>query len=356
MASRKLIAMNRTIFDRLITSAARSGNFIDSSDKGRWVTAHSEPDRTLMGKADVEGIILSRQLRALAIEREAKRYYVFYGFPAPPADIFGLSEIDSLPSLFSLAVIELDIHPNASGARIREVLDGRFLGNEDYNGHDLDEVSQLFPCLHYFEADLNFEYTKDIIRTVGSYAAQTYEDGALSVGVDTKVNLIGLFERGNAWIPFTLVLQGMLSFSWQGFYLEVYRCIEKMYAMPRIHKLLSEMSTSLSPHDVAEILERVLTWRPREEEALGSVLRRCEESVITQLIKAFNITPRADADRASLAASAVYAARNEMVHFRPANTGITVSATVWDQRLAALIAAVEDIYHRDGNAFHAGAA
>jgi hypothetical protein len=170
--------------------------------------------------------------------------------------------------------------------------------------------------------------------------------------METSDSLALLFETANKHVPFSLVLQGMLSFTWQSFFLEVYRCIENMYPYSRLQLLSSRWAPTVPLRDVAIILEDVLSWRPREEEALTSILGRCNNSNIQQLNDAFGGTTVAHGETAASAAKLVYKTRNELVHFRPRAKTSSRSDAAWDNQVRCLIECLSDIYDTTGDLFH----
>jgi hypothetical protein len=143
----------------------------------------------------------------------------------------------------------------------------------------------------------------------------------------------------------------MLSFSWQSFYLEVYRCIENMYPLSRLKKLCSSWKPQDLLWNVAILLEKDLSWRPREEEALASVLRECSLPTVQALNSAMGGTPDNN-DIHTSAAKLVYVTRNELVHFRPRAPSSIKPAQSWDEQVRALIDCLDEIYTVSGDTFH----
>lgn len=352
MANRNRKDLNASLFKRLIDQAMRHDTDVDNVDAARWIRRHDAADAELMTRADTEGVILSRTARVLKIAHDGRLQYVFFGFPRYRDEMIGLREIDLTPALFTLAVEELDIKSNAYGSTIRNALEGRYFGADSYDGHDLDDIATLFPPLLCLEANPAANFTLNPIRTIGSYAAQTYEDGALSISFDTRGSLVQLFERGNKWIPFELVLQGIMAFSWQSFYLEIYRCIEKLYSLPRLLELSGKWPSQIALHDTAQLLDAILSWRPREEDALVGILKLCSPQCVENLLNSFNLRLESNSDKHAVVARAIYAARNELVHYRPSVSSSGVDDQSWDKRVGALVACVEDIYSLHGDTFH----
>ncbi|WP_125954907.1 hypothetical protein [Novosphingobium sp. MD-1] len=343
--------MSQALFGRLMASAEQAGTPIDAPDKGRWIKKRDDADIAVMAKAESQSLVLGRHSRTLMVSLDESRYYLMAGFRLSIAVVDGFELCDLTPGLFALAVLELDLDPVASAATIRDALEGRYNGVAGYNGHDLEEISNLFPDILCFRADNNFSFTEDIVRSVGSYLAHTYEHGALPISKETRNSLARIFETGNKHLPYALILQGMLSFSWQSFYLEVYRCIENMYPLSRLKRLSSSFPTNIPLRDLAILLEKELAWRPREEEALAAILRECSSSTLKALHAAMCATsPPNDLHAAS--AKLVYSTRNELVHFRPRLPTLAKDDDTWDAQVRALVDCLDEIYGACGDVFH----
>lgn len=344
--------MSQAIFGKLISSAKQLGTIIDQPDKGRWIKKRDEHDIALMVKAEVQRLILGRHSRTLMVSFDNTRYYLMAGFRDSGMMVEGFETCDLTPGLFALAVFELDLAPNGSPANIRDALEGRYLGSDEYNGHDLDQIIHLYPNILCFKANNNFPFMDDIVRTVGSYLAHTYDHGALPISSETLEILARIFETGNKHLPFSLVLQGMISFSWQSFYLEVYRCIENMYPLSRLKSLSSNWPPNRSLRNLAMLLEKELAWRPREEEALAAILRECSSTAIEALHAALSDSLPPPNDLHAASAKLVYNTRNELVHFRPRLPTAEKSDEVWDSQVRALAGCLDEIYNAAGDFFH----
>lgn len=351
MPTRNRIEMSQALFDRLISVANTEGEPIDAPDQARWIQRRDDLDAALMAKAEVQPLALGRNSRVLMVSFKESRYYLFAGFNSVDEPVGGFEPCDLTPGLLALAILELELSPVASGAAIRDVLEGRYLGVEGYEGHEVTEIATLFPNIICFKADNNYPFTSDIYRSVGSYLARTYAHGALALTPETLTILTQIFEVGNRHVPFDLLLQGMLSFSWTSFYLEVYRCFENVYAFTRLNRVTDIRPVGKSLRDLAIMLEKELTWRPREEEALASILRFCSQSKLEALYVAI-CGAGEPTEYHSAAAKHVYSTRNELVHFRPRMAAVKKNDAEWDLQIQALLECLDEIYAKIGDQFH----
>lgn len=345
--------MSQELFRRLIARAEIDGTPLRDRSQNRWIERLSVGDADLMATADVEALALSRQVRAARVSHHDRVYFIFFGFGPPTDSVLGLSSVDATPGLFALAVLHLDIAATATPWAIREAVEAFHAGVGGYSGHGLAQIMPLFPELRFFSADVNFPFTTDIIRATGSYASRTYADGPLAFEDETCETLATSFEAGHATIPHMLVLQGVLSFSWASLYLEIYRCIEQLFAVPRISALVKEWPSNLALYDVAELVERHLSWRPREDESLAKILRNCDSGSVDIALDAFGCSPSEVEDqRVGQVARSIYGLRNQLVHFRPHKDVPTRNDQSWNLIIRAMLLCVFEIYDAVGAAFH----
>lgn len=360
MASRSRIEMSNTIFQRLIDCAAVDGTIIANAEKGRFIKRLSEADAELMAKADVrDKRKITRQMRAVLFEHGAQRFYAFFGFASLPGVTLqmpeGLVEIDPTPGMFGIAITESEVMPRATPAQIRDVIEAEYIGLERYEGHELTDVSSLFPPVVFAEADVNYIYTISIDRVLGAMVAATYSEGPIAMSERTLKAVGDLFTAGPTYIPFEVVLQGVLSISWSGLYVELYRCIEQLYPVPRLSGLIQRWASTHSLNELAELLRDSLGWRPREDESLIKLISACPEKIATDLIVAFELKLDENSLPPDVVGRQVYAMRNGFVHFRGNTFHVQPSDDKWNNIVVAMIALVNETYNRFGEQFHAGA-
>ncbi len=172
-------------------------------------------------------------MRAVQFEHEARRYFAFFGLPPIEELPDGLSELERTPGAFGIAVSQSDVQPKATLAEIRDIIEDEFEGIDGYEGHDLELVAALFPKILLVEADTNHIYTADVDRVLGAMVALSYAEGPIALGQQTLKGIAALFTEGSDYIPYSTILQGILSISWGGLFVELYRSIEQLYAVPR---------------------------------------------------------------------------------------------------------------------------
>jgi hypothetical protein len=339
MANRSRIQMSQQIFERLIAHASDDGVVIPDTDQKRWISRLSDADATLMAEADVLGHQqITRQIRAIHFEHNAVRYFAVLGIGEAESVPDGLVPTELTPGTLSVALTQSDIQPSAKGLEILEAIGDLHGGVEGFNGYELSAITKLFPSIEIFEADQNYEYTANVVRVLGALTARSYVDGPLAPSDTTLKKVSDIFQSGSEHVPFENVLQGMLSISWGGFFLELYRAIEQLYAVPRLAALVEAWPTSLPYRRLADLLESHLAWRPKEDDALAKIIAECDGIIVGPLRESFSGHREADQEiTAEKVAADIYKIRNSLVHFRAALGTVQRTNEEWDNMISAML-------------------
>lgn len=342
------------IFHRLIEHAKREGVDVANADKVRWIKRLNDDDAHLMAKANVAANRkVTRQIRAVQIEHEGRRLFAFLGMNLIETPTEGLACIDLTPGLFGIVVTQTDVKPVATGSEIREIIELQFQGADGFDGFDLKFISDLFPPIFVYEADKNFEYTGNEIRVLGAMIARSYEDGPIDFSNELLEKICNTFQNSSEYIPYENILQGMLAISWGGFFVELYRSVEQLYCVPKLEILTKEWRSELPHRELALLLDRILSWRPRELESLENLIGECSMPTKERLRQAFCPTLGEEIEVGSEAiAKNIYGLRNSLVHFR---TGLPVadrSDESWALVINSMIDVVTGTYDKFGSIFY----
>ena len=352
--ARQRIEMSKDVFDRIFSSAVALDKDFPIDAKARWITRKDDDDADLMANAKIQVRRLGQREVTAVVDHLDRKIFCTSGYGRPNEPWERVKEIDGTPGLFALFVTEADIPSTATAAQARNVLDGLYGGVAGYAGHSLSEVSGLFPEVNFWEIERPEvdDYSSDIDRIAGSFVVRAYGNYPLEISAETKLKLVGLFEGGSSVMPFPLLLQGVLSYSWSSLFLDIYRSIEQLYSAPKIERLAAKFSINCALSDLAEALESFISWRPKEEEALSLLLEEVSQPVRASIVNAFFKGPGDPPDATpAKCASYIYKLRNSHVHFRPAMKATPMPPEVWDKIVSAMCDAVLEIYEKFGHAF-----
>ncbi len=350
--SRNRVEMSGKLFRKLQTAALADDPDFPDDLHARWIKRKSEEDSTLMAEAKVGILPLGMLSLCASIEHFGEKYFCFAGLPLPDELPVGLEPIDPTPGLFACVVVEGDMPANASAARVRDLLEGQHKDVEGYIGHELEDIMPLFPKLSFFRLDDPSQiYATKVERVAGAYIAKGYPGYPLPLSSETIAALGSLFDSGPDTIPHHLPLQGLLSYNWPAFFLDLYRCLEQLYSAPKLAVLKNQVTHAGSLSDLALLLENILAWRPREEDSLALLLEKIPMEAREGLISAICEGEQTPEATAAKCATHIYRLRNSHVHFRPAMKASAIAPAQWDRIVRAMVRAVSEVYTEYGEAF-----
>ncbi|WP_105254730.1 hypothetical protein [Pseudoalteromonas sp. T1lg75] len=160
------------------------------------------------------------------------------------------------------------------------------------------------------------------------------------------------FESGSEKLPYRHIIKSLLYYDEpKHLFLELYRCIERLYSLPAIGKLKERLRDCLTEKDVcsfelSEIVESSIGWRQTEESGLKMLIAKVDRSIIDaalqhikktsinngvfDLEKEYEVIKNSTEDcdskemlisdlytrKANIVAKIIYKTRNSFVHFR----------------------------------------
>lgn len=340
--------MSAALFARLVDHASLLGEEILHADKPRFLKRLNDDDAELMAKAETNSIIVTRQIRLVRLEWQSSVYFCLLGLPESELLPEGLEPVDLTPALFCLGVLESGARPTAaaSSAAIKDALNTAYMGSPDgYEGHELGQIRPLFPDIFTYRSAAPSEYHKQGERVLGSFLAKSYLDGPIALDPDTISSFSETFERGSPQIPFEILIQGILSISWENLYLSIYRCIEQLYSASRVSILRAHWASAMSLRDLAKLLEKHLSWRPKEEDAFREIVLLCSPEVVSAICASLPpSTSDTHEDRCSFVAGSLYRLRNQIVHYRPVHERVHKSEEEWNILIRGMLAIMNTLY------------
>lgn len=326
MVSRRRIDVSKELFAKL-ASAAPS---VIPSEGDRWVKRASEVDSTLLAKASVRPLRLSRQLGACHIQHESERYVVAVGLPDLEPTIDGLQPTELTPALFQLSVLTLNIEPSGTEAQIRDILQGASSADKSYEGHDLSEIADLFPYLVSFKVSGEEAFLDDIERVLGLLICWTEITLPLEITESIRLAYIDVFKNSSASYPIVLALQGLVSAFWQTQYIELYRTIEQLFPATAIKAFSDKIGYRGANRDLNQYAHQTLGWRPKEDGALEALVRSLPSKFIEEYRQALKI--KSDVEDVQMQVSKVlYKLRNSIVHYRGPSEISKMSDSDWQK-------------------------
>ncbi len=212
---------------------------------------------------------------------------------------------------------------------------------------DLSDIKNFFPEVKvYLVLDevphKNFDAKNYLARLIGISIAR---NGANPIEFeDETIKEYELtFLDNNINIPFHLVLYSYLASHYKHCFLELYRCIEKLYPVAALKKLQESVGLqTLCSFELAGIIEDTISWRPNEESSLELLLSEADSRVISEFRKTQSEVGGQYKD--SKTSKFIYRIRNSNVHFRSALEELDFNDEQWNTLLRSMLKLIADLY------------
>ena len=151
--------------------------------------------------------------------------------------------------------------------------------------------------------------------------------------------------------PFHLLFRMLTETRGDAAFLDVYRCIEQLFPLPKIAALTADLGVTLPAMKVARSLETHLGWRRPEIDSLIQITSNGPPALTKRLQQFFHIDVGVS-DPAASVARAIYDLRNRCVHFRPLQAmEIDAEPPDWIALVDMLLELVQFLYRENSQSF-----
>lgn len=224
---------------------------------------------------------------------------------------------------------------------------------KEYKGHDLEELLKYFEPVTFFEISPNSIYTNRLI-VEAAYHIASYSQELINPKLEPFLTAFrALFSHDGNFMKQN-IFWSMTSTHYKHAFLELYRCIESVYTLPRALSLKNKTGLTIAGHLVAKICIEELGWRRKEEDSLFRVLRLMPISCLQPLtLSRLPHTNSTDWDFAvqedegkgiESLAKFIYKLRNQMVHQFDAENETIISNDDWPILIELLITIIDYIF------------
>nr|WP_324258285.1 hypothetical protein [Cellvibrio fontiphilus] len=220
-----------------------------------------------------------------------------------------------------------------------------------YLGHDWEELLECIEPFSVFKLSDDCIYNHSDLFQLGyltySYISPIINDRIAPI-IDQYRNLLLLSSS----IPKENIFFSFTSTHWPHAFLELYRCIEKIYKIPSTIKLKQEIGYAGQAKDLARHCNDILSWRKNHSESLKQLLSDIDESDLLAT-KISESTPfsnciedgKVDIERVS---NTLYSIRNQLVH-QPEGNIIELNDNDWIKAIEFIIFSCTKLYIKYSN-------
>lgn len=155
------------------------------------------------------------------------------------------------------------------------------------------------------------------------------------------INLFIEIFQSNYKIPFDTLYLSMTSNHYKQSFIEIYRCIERLYPIPALAEFYQNIQIPVACNiELAEIIENTIGWRPKESESLEKILSALDQDCILSLNAAKSGTPFSSFSNSNF----IYKLRNANVHFRKSLGTTNFPEKKWQEIILAMLKVTKNIY------------
>lgn len=355
-----MIEANKKIFSGLKEWVTERG--IELSDKTQnsdyYIPSDTESKKWLKNGTLEKHLSILGQYQAAEFKLETERLICIIGFDSMELDPEHFSQISfshetnnksskQPGGLLTLAITELNLIPKSSTTPY-SILENILVDPQDDKAIEINtlELVKLYPKILFFhtiEKSPLHEATLD--RILCQLVINTPYYTPLPLTDEAKKQATKLILEGCESYPFLSLLQALLSIRWEYAYLEVYRTLERLFAIPQTIELKTILKIDCDTLFLVSAVENNTGWRAKEEESVCRLLNFVTpqtQDFVNEIINTINNNKESNSN----AGKKIYSIRNSIVHFRASQDALSYSNQVWSDLISSLMMIAYDLYHK----------
>ncbi len=291
------------------------------------------------------------KFKTASFEFDNKQYFVVVGWEEQlEIESFQLEKIELNAGIVTALLFELKV-PIAQKASCYEIANEIFYEpQEKLTRYDFTHVFKFFEPVIVYQVDDNSpfksqdesQYEINFIKLSGTYIIKNSQITSLDFSNETINKFEQIFSEGAENIPYENLVLSLLSTSWQYSFLDLYRCIERIFFIPKLKELHQNLNIQDTLIKFSADIEQYLGWRPKEDEAINKLIDNSPQDIIRILEEVkLHVNGTSDGKCGEL----IYKIRNSIVHFRAANQQLTLDDEYWNKLIRASLLIIEHWYN-----------
>lgn len=206
-------------------------------------------------------------------------------------------------------------------AEAQEVLD---IVDDDYDGHDIGYLINYYRPVSIIKvapdsllSDCNiYALSAELLCKHRRLRSLVIDDDF----ADSIYELIGLPD-----VDSEKIFQTLTATRWRHAFLELYRCLESLFTLPRILELRNEIAPNSTLSEIKSAVRRSLNWREQEKNSIEEIFSsldsdRSLDSIESQVPAFKDLLSREKFKRKSIGRR-IYKIRNSLVHHEDYESG-----------------------------------
>lgn len=345
---------NEEAFDRLINQyESLTGNSVSRDIRYIYSGKKNSLEKSWLKYASIEDKgRIDATLGSFEITYENDPYIGFYGVDFSDVEsnldssLMEPIEINSGVFTLILAKTKITIDP---GSDLESLSNELFSQHKDpkYKGHEYSDILKFIEPISFYKVPPDsaffpinsYQIACYLISQVSREITLSYTDQTLEMYREICLEI----EKG---IDYENIYTSITSSNFKHSYLELYRCIEKLYAIPSLKELHEDINTSDSLLEFISKVQNSFDWRPNDSNAIEKIFSSLGEDLVQKFTAFISQT---DSLGDMKPETFFYKLRNSIVHFRIGQDGFNFDSEEWSKIISIQLELVKDQYstHKD---------
>ncbi|MFZ4551028.1 MAG: hypothetical protein ACOYNB_04320 [Aquabacterium sp.] len=339
-----MIDAHRRVFSSMDIFCAERNDPVKNAGADRWTATSKglDKERLLFAKLQ-SSLSFADTLKIARFDHDEKSLFFTVGLELPD-EIDFLQEEDLSGGALTLILSELSPRPVKSTSEIRNIVEAEDKNSTTgYKGHSYASIASLFPEIRCFSTKKLAE--DETNRVFFLLCLSATARGMLWMNSRLRETLTLIAELSPVAIPYRTLCRSVFDTDPSALFMALYRCLEALYAYSHTTSLINRLGIDEPWSNVAQILEETLSWRPREEQSLGTLLRHAVPNDLRAILSAMGEGDLEDGDIVNRATKRIYNLRNSLVHYRPFHQSFHPESVDWNVLCEATALLVLHVYH-----------
>lgn len=348
--SRNMNDSMNTLFQIFEDKVRASGEICTDLGKKRWIQGDGKEVEWLQKAkilknttTEAQKIIFNNSQIVSIYEYNEKKYLAIIGFENINALPDFLNTVPINAGIFTAIVsdFKLKIHPEKTALEIiNSVLLSYEHDGNDYKGHDFNDLRDFFPVISLYEISEDCPFSNyDVHRLFALCLCLNQSSVHLPFTAETLSKFTDFLLNPNIPndFPFENILLALTASHFKFAFLDIYRCLERLYSYIAAQETHRELDTTTSLSDFVDILEKNNAWKAKETNTIESLFEKTTQedsertAELTRTIQSVN--PDINIGKY------IYNLRNSIVHLRKKHEHLyrLLDSTQWNALIPDLL-------------------
>jgi hypothetical protein len=342
-----MIKANEIIFKEL-------ADFVDTSKidvpiykkNKRCIKTNSKEKKWLQELNIIKEQLILPNFQTASFEFDSNKYFVAFGLPNQEISEDVLQSVELNAGIVTALLSELKISLNQKASPYDIANEIFYESQKKIIEYDFSVIAKFYEPFSVYLIQKNSPFISqddiNFLRLSGFYTLKTSQLVALNFSPETREQFEKIFFEGSTNIPYENLLLSLVSVSWKYSFLEIYRCIERLFSISFLENFHQRFRIPDSLRNFSSELESYIGWKPKENEAINKLIDDSPEgaSELLREIKKF-----LEGTEEGKCGDLIYKIRNSIVHFRLATQSIELDDKHWDMLIRASLYIVEHWYN-----------